>query len=85
MMSERDKLLKTIQRCDFVLYELQLYLDTHPNCQQALSAYRKHREIKKKAEDIYISKYGPIIPQQSNAQEKWDWVENPWPWERSEN
>ena len=35
MDSERQKLLQEISKVDFVLKELNLYLDTHPYDQQA--------------------------------------------------
>ena len=35
-MHERQKLMAMLRKYDFVLYELQLYLDTHPSCPHAL-------------------------------------------------
>ena len=65
-MREQELLLRSLQQCDFTLYELQLYLDTHPNCKRAMEQYRKHLEMKRKAEKMYVEKYGPIRPSQSN-------------------
>ena len=39
-MREQELLLRSLQQCDFMLYELQLYLDTHPNCKRAMEQYR---------------------------------------------
>ena len=41
-MHERQKLMAMLRKYDFVLYELQLYLDTHPSCPHAL---RKWQEV----------------------------------------
>lgn len=62
-MREQELLLRSLQQCDFTLYELQLYLDTHPNCKRAMEQYRKHLEMKQKAEKMYVEKYGPIRPE----------------------
>ena len=84
-MREQELLLRSLQQCDFMLYELQLYLDTHPNCKRAMEQYRKHLEMKQKAEKMYVGKYGPIRPSQSNTTERWNWVDAPWPWEKEAN
>ena len=76
-MREQELLLRSLQQCDFTLYELQLYLDTHPNCKRAMEQYRKHLEMKQKAEKMYVEKYGPIRPSQSNTTERWNWVDAP--------
>ena len=39
MASSRRELLKKIQAADFYAYDLQLYLNTHPNCAKALKEY----------------------------------------------
>ena len=84
-MREQELLLRSIQQCDFTLYALQLYLDTHPNCKRAMEQYRKHPEMKQKAEKMYVEKSGPIRPSQSITRERWNWVDAPWPWEKEAN
>ena len=37
-----NNLLRAIQMYDFYLYELNLYLDTHPNDNQALALFKKY-------------------------------------------
>ena len=60
-MREQELLLRSLQQCDFTLYELQLYLDTHPNCKRAMEQYRKHLEMKQKAEKMYVEKYVRLL------------------------
>ena len=31
----------------------------------------------------YNQKFGPITPNQSNDDNHWSWIDDPWPWERS--
>lgn len=79
-----NNLLRAIQMYDFYLYELNLYLDTHPKDNQALELFKKYTELKKSAYETYIEKYGPITADQSSG-ESFNWVNDPWPWERSAN
>lgn len=84
-MHDQQTLLKTIQKYDFTLYELQLYLDTHPNCKAALQQYRQTLEKKQQAESAYVAQFGPLVPHQSNTTNQWNWTEGPWPWEQEAN
>ncbi len=80
------KLLQAVQMYDFYLYELNLYLDTHPADKQALEAFRKTREQRNAARDAYVKYVDPITADQTYALEYFTWVDNsPWPWERSAN
>lgn len=84
-MSESTALMNTIRKYDFALNELKLYLDTHPHCANALSYFKKYRELRDKARDEYIRKYGPITADQTNTNEGWCWIKEPWPWEKEAN
>lgn len=83
-MTDKEKLLKTIQMYDFTLYELNLYLDTHPHCQNALNYYRKYSKLKNDAVAEYSRRFSPITAEdlQPDANH-WDWASSPFPWERS--
>ncbi|GAB7386489.1 spore coat protein CotJB [Bacillaceae bacterium] len=87
-MSERRlpeefyKLLEQLQRTDFVLVELNLYLDTHPNDQNAIAQYneyvKKRKHLARKVEEIY----GPLMHfGHSYSPCPWAWNDSPWPWE----
>ena len=75
-MNEKNMLLSRIKKYDFTLKELNLYLDTHPNCRRALSMFRKY------AVQEYNKRFGPLTPEQVTDTQSWTWVEDPWPWER---
>ena len=49
-MHEKQKLLSMIRKYDFVLYELQLYLDTHPSDQKAMEYFNHYARIKTQME-----------------------------------
>lgn len=81
-MGERDKLMHLIQMYCFQIYDLQLYLDTHPHCQRALDLLQKYVAMKREAEACYVERYGPITAEQAMPDTPWNWVDQPWPWER---
>ena len=52
--------LRKLQEVDFVLLELNLYLDTHPNDHEAMKQYNYYAQKRKKIACEYEEKYGPI-------------------------
>ncbi|MCM1023979.1 MAG: spore coat protein CotJB [Prevotella sp.] len=81
----KNNLMCAIRMYDFYLYELNLYLDTHPSDRNALDMFKKYTALKNTAYETYISQYGPITADQSSTDERFNWVDDPWPWERSAN
>lgn len=79
---ERKTLLNEIGKIDFVLVELNLYLDTHPFDQQALTNIRHFQKMKKQLVQEYTENYGPLTRDcmNDNARE-WQWALQDWPWE----
>ncbi|WP_295219518.1 spore coat protein CotJB [Ruminococcus sp.] len=84
-MHEKQKLLSMIRKYDFVLYELQLYLDTHPHSPEALRMWKNYQSMRQKAVSSYVRQFGPIQPMQAEGNDSWDWVKGPWPWEKEAN
>lgn len=76
----KEELLNQIMALNFAINDLALYLDTHPQDQNAI---RKHCEYSEKQISLtaeYQKLYGPLtINFMSNT---WDWIDEPWPWER---
>lgn len=87
MMNEKQRLcLKRIRICDFVLYELALFLDTHPDCCEALELFHKYYEMRTNAVEEYTRQFGPLVMHDAhNNTQKWCWLKGPWPWEREAN
>ena len=73
-MSEREQLLKKLSAYAFAAYDWNLYLDTHPNDTDAIAMFRKMAEE-------FRSKFGPLTASESTNTERWDWIDNPWPWD----
>lgn len=81
-MNEQKKLYRMIQQVSFVLYETGLYLDTHPNCRQALAYFQRYNTRLRELTERYETRYGPLTMYGQNAGcDQWQWVASPWPWE----
>lgn len=77
-MNERNKLLKKLSAAQFAVWELQLYLDTHPCDQNAVELCKKHSEDANRLYKEYTEKYGALKKECCNTTE---WLSNPWPWD----
>ncbi len=77
-MSNRETLLRQLSSVQFALWELHLYLNTHPNDLSALGMHEKHSLKYKKLKEEYEEKYGPLSPKTGEGIE---WLKNPWPWD----
>ena len=78
----RCEMMQKIREYNFSIIELALYLDTHPEDQKALCLHKEYAKALKELTDKYQKIYGPLtINYPCN---KWRWLEEPWPWERSD-
>ncbi|MGN0474759.1 MAG: spore coat protein CotJB [Acutalibacteraceae bacterium] len=79
-MDDKRKLMARISACRFAQKELMLFLDTHPDCCEAMKALNMHRENAMKLKEEYESRFGPISNPKGNCKH-WEWVDDPWPWD----
>lgn len=80
--NEREALLYQILQYQFALTDLDLYLDTHPNDQEAIHLYQKYLTIKQQASSKYENMYGPLTLNSRDLDKNtWVWKNSPWPWE----
>lgn len=80
MDAAKQKLLREIQQCQFAVVEANLYLDTHPQDQEALSYFQTHQQKLMESVTEYEKKYGKIQTD-ANGKSRWAWVDDPWPWQ----
>ena len=82
-MTEREIMIKNLSSYQFMIDDLQLYLDTHPNDEKTIEklneTIKKLKPLKEKFESIY----GPLTANE-NEQNRWCWIKAPWPWENEE-
>lgn len=85
-MNNKESLMKKIHALDFAIYELVLYLDTHPTCRKAMALLKEYRNKRKECIVLYEEKYGPYIVTHADVPENgcWQWLDSPWPWENEE-
>ena len=80
--NEREELLYNILKHNFVLTELDLYLDIYPFDNNIVNTYNKILNDKKNLCDMYEQKFGPLTLEGLNiGNNDWNWVKGPWPWE----
>ncbi|HBA37871.1 MAG TPA: hypothetical protein DCY94_04030 [Firmicutes bacterium] len=75
----REKSLLEIQKLDFAITDLNLYLDLNPRDQEAyklFSKYTKECDLKK---EEYKRTYGPILL--DGLTDEYEWSMGVWPWE----
>jgi len=65
----------------FVVNELGLYLDTHPQDREALQLYTEYVELLKQGQATFTARYGPLEQTQVTLESGYTWLEDPWPWE----
>lgn len=85
MTNSRDKMLRTVQQYSFAVLESAMYLDSHPDCAEALAYYNKYKKLCREAKSAFEEKYGPLTVNSDMNNESWQWVKAPWPWELSAN
>lgn len=74
--------LRELQELDFVLLELNLYMDTHPYDKQALEQFNCLSKTRRKLVRRYEKCFGPLYNFGLSKNRIPDgWSKGPWPWE----
>lgn len=81
----KEELLKQITVIDFMIEDLHLYLNTHPEDREAIIKYNTFvmqcHALKQQYERFYgmLSEHGSFSPY------PWQWMNEPWPWKYEAN
>lgn len=81
---EKSTPLTELMALDFVLDELELYLDTHRDDAEAFATYQSMLALAKEGRQRYTAMYGPISQGDMLGAKKYTWLNNPWPWDMDE-
>lgn len=74
-----------ISAYDFAMWEMTLYLDTHPNDGEAMELMEAYRRKRGELMDCYERRFGPWVTASHEVRgDRWSWVDSPWPWEGKE-
>ncbi len=78
--TEREKCLLEIQKLDFVINDLNLYLDINPDDKAMYKKFMECVEECRKKKDEYKRIYGPLVL--DDLTNEYEWSTGVWPWER---
>ncbi len=83
-MVDHQTLKEHIRAYQFALYELALFMDTHP-CDSAAMQLRKiYQQKLKQLIDVYEQHYGSFVQTHGDVCDTWqEWVSDPWPWDNT--
>lgn len=88
MVNQKEKQVtpKTeLQVMGFMIQELALYLDTHPDDKEALELYRTYQKMYHDAMMEYSEQCDPLNHVTPVKHGKYTWIDEPWPWEYAAN
>ena len=84
--SNKSDIILKIQELTFACVDLNLYLDNHPDDTCAINMYNSFSKQLNEVIRNYESKYGPLTNfGYAPSQYPWQWVCDPWPWDREFN
>ena len=66
---------------DFVVDELELYLDTHAEDEEAFALYQTMLALQREARERFAKRCGPILQSDMLGMKDYAWLSGPWPWE----
>ena len=75
---ESDKKIMAVR---FALYDLGLYLDSHPCDEQAMQLRNMYQMQLKNLIDEYEQCYGTYVLTKCDVTDWNEWISDPWPWE----
>ena len=81
MNMDKKSLMKIITQASFALNDTRLFLDTHPNCKEAIEYYNKAQAVREEAWNEYTCKFGPLSFYEVSDENYWEWNQGPMPWE----
>jgi len=83
--SEQAAMMLQICQISFAINDLTLYLDTHPDCSNGLSVFKKLCTERKSLLDKYAELFNPLTQDSMDSQNEqincFTWSEGPLPWE----
>ena len=81
-MTGKEGLMRKITEVSFVLDELRLFLDTHPDCEEMLSVFQATKEERAELIGKYTEKFGDIEGYYPETKHGWSWNGAPMPWKK---
>lgn len=83
IMKTRKELDHAITKVSFAMDDTRLYLDTHPECMDAIEYFKKLQIIRHGLMKEYTERFGTIYSYNMGDCDNWSWNEGPLPWTSS--
>ena len=77
--------LVELQALEFVVLELGIYLDTHPEDMEAFQLFQQYAAMEKSAKAAYEKRFGPLMKSTAATEDTYRWLQDPWPWNYQQN
>ncbi len=79
----RKEMLQWVNVVSFAVDDVKLFLDTHPCDPEALAYFAEFSKLRNQALKEYAKYFGPLTIDTVTASpcEKWNWINEPWPWQ----
>lgn len=84
-MDNQAHRLRQLQSANFAAYDMLLYLDTHSNDKKAFEIFKSLVDKTNKLRHEYEKDFGSLTPFNSAYKSEFDWLNNPWPWDKEAN
>jgi len=78
---QQNAMLMDVQKLQFAVLDLALYLDTHPNDPVALFRHKAYANQLMQLREAYEAQYGPLTIFGNEMGDTWRYINSPWPWE----
>jgi spore coat protein JB len=77
----KETLYAKLQKLDFAIVELALYLDSYPDNAAALDYYQKLIAEREAVSTAYAMSGCPMTILDNKNPTRWEWGQSPWPWQ----
>lgn len=77
----QKELYEWIMMLGFCAVDMMLYLDTHPDDEEALNYFNQCTALYNAAKQSYQEQFGQLIAFSEQERSSWDWNTAPMPWE----
>lgn len=75
-----DNIAYRFSASNFALWELHLYLDTHPCDKKAKELFKEYAIKTEQLKAEYERMYGPLVASTTCGEK---WTKEPWPWQNN--
>ena len=79
----KKDLMDQIYLYSFAVDDAKLFLDTHPEDEDALAYFYECSRMRNQASKEYAKNFGPLTIDTvtDSCSDNWDWIDSPWPWQ----